>query len=273
MQKPKTTIKRKVSKTTGIPTTSSGRKRKAQKAVTGGGCLMPVLIVLAIISTAIIAGCSMMKNNPNNNSNNQNSTAFESSDTSKATKSVDSGSKIDEAEKNIEVKAEQTETKKLCVFLKNNNTFVIDDLKLEVVFYDDNDKPIDTDSDGHDMILPGATVVSQIEAPTKYKRFETNVTVELGINSNYENHSKNIKLEYNTSDDGAIAQVTNNDSVKIDEVELKAVFYKKNKIVDVSFDEDIYDLRPGKTETVKFMCLEGFDSVEVYINQAHTFGV
>lgn len=58
MQKPKTTIKRKVSKFTKIPTTSSGRKRKAQKAVTGGGCLMPVLIVLAIISTAIIAGCS-----------------------------------------------------------------------------------------------------------------------------------------------------------------------------------------------------------------------
>lgn len=58
MQKPKTTIKRKVAKTTGIPTTSSGRKRKAQKAATGGGCLIPVLTFFAIISLIIIAGCT-----------------------------------------------------------------------------------------------------------------------------------------------------------------------------------------------------------------------
>lgn len=58
MQKPSTKIKRKVSKTTGIPTTSSGRKRKAQKAAAGGGCLIPIIGLIAVVSMTAIVGCS-----------------------------------------------------------------------------------------------------------------------------------------------------------------------------------------------------------------------
>lgn len=58
MQKPSTQIKRKVSKTTGVPTTKSGQKRKAQKAATGGGCLISVILVFTIIVSMITVGCS-----------------------------------------------------------------------------------------------------------------------------------------------------------------------------------------------------------------------
>lgn len=61
MQKPKTTIKRKVSKFTKIPTTSSGRKRKAQKAVTSGGCLISVLLIFIVLFSIIAIGCSNRK--------------------------------------------------------------------------------------------------------------------------------------------------------------------------------------------------------------------
>lgn len=58
MQKPSTKIKRKVSKTTGIPTSSSGRKRKAQKSATGGGCIIPVIVIITMLIAALSVGCS-----------------------------------------------------------------------------------------------------------------------------------------------------------------------------------------------------------------------
>jgi hypothetical protein len=58
MQKPSTKVKRKISKTTGIPTSSSGKKRKAQKAATGGGCLIPIILIMIIVTSMIVVGCS-----------------------------------------------------------------------------------------------------------------------------------------------------------------------------------------------------------------------
>lgn len=50
-----TNAKRKVSKSTGVPMTKSGRQRKAGQAMAGGGCLLNVLCVILII--AMIAVC------------------------------------------------------------------------------------------------------------------------------------------------------------------------------------------------------------------------
>lgn len=44
-----TKAKRKIAKATGIPTTKSGRQRKAGKILTGGCCLIPALSVFAVI--------------------------------------------------------------------------------------------------------------------------------------------------------------------------------------------------------------------------------
>lgn len=43
-----TKAKQKISRSTGIPLSKSGRQRKIGKAVTGGGCLLPALLLLAI---------------------------------------------------------------------------------------------------------------------------------------------------------------------------------------------------------------------------------
>ncbi len=42
-----TNAKRKISRATGIPTTKSGRRRKAAKAMSGG-CLLPALVMVCI---------------------------------------------------------------------------------------------------------------------------------------------------------------------------------------------------------------------------------
>jgi len=47
-------IKRKISKTTGIPTTKSGRQRKIGKTITGGGCLVSILVVFSGIASLMV---------------------------------------------------------------------------------------------------------------------------------------------------------------------------------------------------------------------------
>jgi hypothetical protein len=49
-----TRAKSKVSRTTGIPLTKSGRQRKVGKAVTGGGCLVPVLMLGLTLSGVVL---------------------------------------------------------------------------------------------------------------------------------------------------------------------------------------------------------------------------
>jgi len=48
-----TQAKRNFARATGIPTTRSGRQRKAGRMLTGGGCLMPILMVLGMVATII----------------------------------------------------------------------------------------------------------------------------------------------------------------------------------------------------------------------------
>lgn len=51
-----TKAKRKIAKATGIPTTKSGRQRKAGKIMTGG-CLIPILsVTLILISIFLLIG-------------------------------------------------------------------------------------------------------------------------------------------------------------------------------------------------------------------------
>ena len=44
-----TTLKRKIAKTTGIPTTKAGRQKKIGSLLTGNGCLFPLLLIIISI--------------------------------------------------------------------------------------------------------------------------------------------------------------------------------------------------------------------------------
>lgn len=50
-----TKAKQRISRTTGIPLTKSGRQRKIGKLVTGGGCIMYVLGAIAIVFIVVIS--------------------------------------------------------------------------------------------------------------------------------------------------------------------------------------------------------------------------
>jgi len=49
-----TAAKRKIARTTGIPTTRAGRQRKVGRMITGGGCLLPILMFLLTIFSILM---------------------------------------------------------------------------------------------------------------------------------------------------------------------------------------------------------------------------
>jgi len=185
---------------------------------------------------------------------------------------TESPTSADEVLSQVDVRSEVTSKGEVCVFITNNSDTVIDELDISAVFYDESGTMVDMDDDGHDMILPGYTVVSTLSTYSEYSTYETSVDIELGCNPNYENHSEEVDMEYNAGDGCAMVQITNNSDVTIEEIEIIAVFYKDGAIADVSYPEDIYDVEAGDTVTEKLTTRADFDDVEVYLNQAHTFG-
>ena len=54
--RPTTNLKRSFAKSTGIPTTRSGRQAKMRRMATGGGCLIRILTVMVIVAALAILG-------------------------------------------------------------------------------------------------------------------------------------------------------------------------------------------------------------------------
>lgn len=232
-----------------------------------------MLFVLVAVMAVCTTACSQAKSTNQGSDESSNTAAVSAEETSGETSESSNVSDTATVIKNVKIKtAVQEDSNKMAVFLTNNNKIIIDDLELKVNFYDSNNKIIDLGEDGHDMILPGATVVSQIDdVPDNYDHYDTKINVSLGINSSYENHAKNVDLSYNKGNDCVIVNIKNNDKVKIDEIEFIVLTYKDNKLIDVKYPQDVENLEPGDTDTEKIDTFEAYDRVEVYLNQAHTF--
>ena len=174
----------------------------------------------------------------------------------------------------ISVVAKPTLDDTFCVFITNGSESIIDELDIQIHYKDTQGTIIDMDEDGHDMVLPGYTVVSRMDAPDSYDDFDTDVSIEIGVNPRYENHSKQVSISANQGDDCVIVQITNNSDVDIEEIEYVVVLYKGNDIVEVCYPQDICDVGAGKTVVEKESTYRAdYDRFEVYLNQAHTFGL
>ena len=179
--------------------------------------------------------------------------------------------------KNIKVEFKKTKSGQYIAFITNNNNFVIPELHISVNFYEDG-KIVDTTSDGHDVILPRYTVVSEFESDENFDDAKYDITISWEFATTYINHSDNIKLDYNINKSGdVLVSITNNDKEAIREIEIIAVFYdKEGNILGTSYVEDIFDVASKKTVTKK-LNLKDYSNryqvanAKIYINQAHTF--
>lgn len=180
----------------------------------------------------------------------------------------------DSVQQQVSVRAIPTSDGDVCAFITNNSDTTIDFLDIQVLYRDESGAIIDMDGDGHDMVLPGSTVVSKMDAPDFYSTLETAVNAELGQTPGYENHSADIEISANQGDNCVIVEIKNNSDVDIEEIEYIIVFYKGDTIASVSHTNDIYDIAAGSSVIEKESTYRiDYDKFEVYLNQAHTFGL
>lgn len=183
------------------------------------------------------------------------------------------GNDADDISSEIQVSPVKTLDGLMCLFITNNSSTTVDELNVQINYKDKNGTTIDMDEDAHDMVLPGYTVVSRMEAPDSYADYEIVTDVELGVNPNYENHSEDVIVNSNQGDQCIIVEITNNADVDIDEVEFIAVLYSGDQIVTVEYPTDVMDIAQGETITEKVDTYDKqYDHFEIYLNQAHTFG-
>jgi len=194
------------------------------------------------------------------------------------------GETAEEVSKQLDITAVATQDGEVAVFITNNSNTIIDDLEVKVNYLDSNNMVIDQDTDGHDMILPGYTVVSKMDVPSvEFADAQIEYSIELNTYSSYVNHSDEVVITSNPGDGCVIVQVTNNSDVSLDEVEFDVVLFKGEDVVAIMYPTDIYDLGAGQSTTEKvdtysartldnFTYGKDYDRIEVYLNQAHTFG-
>lgn len=179
---------------------------------------------------------------------------------------------IEDIKKKIDTKAVLTSEGDMCIFVTNNSDTPIDDLEVQLNYKDSTGATIDVDSDGHDMVLPGYTVVSKIDAPEQFADYEIETNIELGVYPTYKNHSDKVELSSSQGTDCVIIEIVNEADIIIQEIEYVVVFYKGETISAVSYPKDVMDIQPGDkiTEKQSDYGIE-YDRFEVYLNQAHTF--
>lgn len=235
--------------------------------------LFALLLAIAVVG---MAGCSGDTPQTDNNDNNDGYGIVDRDRDSgaaygdKKTENVD----VEAVRDKVDIKAVPTLDGDVCAFITNNSDVVIDELEVQVNYLGSNGQIIDLDTDGHDMILPGYTVVSRLDAPDDYDSLTTECEIGLEEHPSYENHSEQVEVSSNEGDDCIIVQIKNNSDVMIDEIEYVVVLYNGDKVVSVSYENDVMDVAAGKTVTEKVDTFrEQFDRFEVYLNQAHTFGL
>lgn len=180
---------------------------------------------------------------------------------------------IEEVSEQLDFKALPTMDRLVALFITNNSNTVIDELDVQLNYTDEDGNIIDVASDGHDMVLPGYTVVSRLNVPSAgFADAQLEYHIQLGTHSGYVNHAEEVEISTNPGDDCIIVQITNNSDVSIDEIEYDVVLYKGEDIVTICYPEDVYDISPGRTVTEKVSIYgKDYDRIEVYLNQAHTF--
>lgn len=183
--------------------------------------------------------------------------------------------------KNIAHEGILTEDGKILLIMTNSNSVSIPDFEVDVVFYDAEGKMLGTDSDGHDAVLPGATVVSIMDLPSNSEglaSYEPTFAVDWDMRL-YDNLSEQVKVESNSTKDSVIVKATNNSEKVIEELEMVCVFYNGEYVVGAK-QEEKYDIAPGATAILEFSSPFGsglerlpFDDYSLFINQAHNFGL
>lgn len=94
----------------------------------------------------------------------------------------------------------------------------------------------------------------------------------------YRNWVDGFTVESNIGDNNVTMKFTNDNEVDVEELEYIVLFYTNGELTRITFPQDVSDVTSGNTvikqEDGSYNYGQnGFDDYEIYINQAHTFGL
>ena len=138
--------------------------------------------------------------------------------------------------------------KELIAIISNDNDETITDLKVEVIFYDEENKPIEIDANDISILENNSKCyVKFVETPENFERYEFLISKDYYWYDNLEYVTEQISYEINENEDYLDLVVHNNYSKDISEASFQILFYDEmDNVMDV---ENIYLTEIEKNET------------------------
>ena len=214
-------------------------------------------IVLSILIIAALAACGNESDPaPGNGGSNAGSGADANTGAFNA----------DQVVSNIDVKVESYKgySSSYLVLILTNNAGVTCDLTIEADFYGADDKIVGTKSDTIRAFVNGTTVISSLMSEEEFSKYDYKLTAE-ETGDVFVSVDQDLTTQVTTTSKKAIVSVTNNGSVKADNVTIYVLFYKGDTLIDCGWGL-MSDVAPGATMNEEVSCWadDGFDSVKAY---------
>lgn len=156
------------------------------------------------------------------------------------------------------------------MYVTNNSDKVVS-IDLNVTALDSSGSMVGSSSDGTKAVAPGQTagIWTTFDEWDKIDSFD--YTLSVSEEKEYSPVYSDLSIDYNTTDSGIVASVTNNGTSAADYVCMDVVYLKDGKMVnfsELSFMDDNQELQPGTTLSQEGTCYSdsGFDDVVIAIN-------
>lgn len=166
-------------------------------------------------------------------------------------KEIIAKNKFEEQKKNIVIKDSFLNyNRELIAVVSNNNNEVITDLRVEVIFYDGENKPIEIDSSDISIIEKNTEFYIKFwNTPENFERYDFLVSKEYYWYDNEESVTEQISYEIVENRDSKNLVVKSSCSKEISEADFQITYYDENdNIMDIE-DICIYDLKKNRTQT------------------------
>ncbi len=145
--------------------------------------------------------------------------------------------------------------------IKNQSEYTVE-ISAEVSFYNESDELVGAKSNSEEAVGSGMEILLVFMPDEAYTRVEYDISVD--EDEYYECVVQDLTYESTSAQDKEIVSVTNNGTEPADFVEVYALFFNGEQVVDYTshyFTDDDSELKPGKTITKEMDCYEEYTSV------------
>lgn len=173
------------------------------------------------------------------------------------------------AKNNIFIETTITPEYDMILEIFNNNDKMLSNVKIQLIFYDGEDKPIKIcDGFSNALFANGRNIVKIMDMPDMYERFDILISQSY-VSDTIDIDISQLELYATQNEEGDFnIELTNNSEYKLDVVSTALIYYKNNKIIDVE-EDSIYDIKSGRTEREEiynFHYNNDYDRIELIIN-------